>query len=658
MPRPRLPRSRSFFGVHFDFHANHHDPKVGGRDFAKTLKEFLRRVRPDYVQCDCKGHPGITSYPTRVGTTARGLTGDPLRVWRRVTADAGVALYVHYSGVMDRAAIAAHPGWARVDENGKRDELNTSVFGPYADRLMIPQLQEVWKEYGVEGFWIDGDCWATARDYGKKALAAFRKSTGIDTVPRSPQEPHYAEFTEFCREGFRQYLRHYVDQIHARCPGAEIASNWAFSSFMPEPVCADVDFLSGDIIPGDSVRSARLEARALMHQGKPWDLMAWGFDGTRENGLWQGHGRTSKTALQLQQEAAVVLSLGGGFQVYLQQRRDASICEHDIPVMEEVARFCRRRRRWCQGAESVPQVALLYSGTSAYQTPGPLFHPGPKGLPGLRGVLYALLENQYPVDILSEHHLRETLHRYPLVVIPEWSHLEEAFRARLLDYVREGGNLLVIGAKSLPLFSKELGVTIAGEGERKSRWIGTGRRLAGIESEGIPIRPRRGTETVLRAHSNNDLAAPAEPVAVRRRLGKGWIAGLSLDFGTWRFERSSAQMREMFAKLVAATWDQPAVRIKGSSLVDVTLMRKNGKTLVHLVNTAGPHAQEEALSYDEIPAIGPLDITLNLPETPASIRLQPEGKELAFERQGRKGRSVTVRLPQLSIHSILEVIPA
>ena len=36
--------------------------------------------------------------------------------------------------------------------------------------------------------------------------AAFRRETGIRTIPRRPQDPHYADYIAFCREGFRRYL--------------------------------------------------------------------------------------------------------------------------------------------------------------------------------------------------------------------------------------------------------------------------------------------------------------------------------------------------------------------------------------------------------------------------------------------------------------------
>ncbi len=182
----RKRRSDSFLGVHFDFHAGSDCTEVGRNTTRGMIENILTRVRPDYLQIDCKGHPGISSYPTKVGNPAPGFVGDPLKLWREVTAERGVGLYMHYSGVWDNEAVRLHPDWARVKPDGNPDDRLTSVFGPYVDRLLIPQLRELAGEYGVDGAWIDGECWAVApdsmvRESGCEKMAGrMNRGTGPD----------------------------------------------------------------------------------------------------------------------------------------------------------------------------------------------------------------------------------------------------------------------------------------------------------------------------------------------------------------------------------------------------------------------------------------------------------------------------------------------
>ena len=445
---PRLKRANSFLGIHFDFHAGLDGTNVGAHTTPAMVENIINLVHPDYLQIDCKGHAGYCSYPTKVGNPVPGFVGDPLRVWRDVTARRGVGLYMHYSGVWDSKAVADHPNWAALGADGKSGGKATSVFGPYAEKLLIPQLRELAGDYGVDGAWVDGECWATVPDYSPAAVKAFRDATGLQYVPRKPGETNWFEFLQFHREAFRKYLRHYVSEVKQTNPDFELCSNWAFTDHMAEPVSAPVDFLSGDYSPQDSVNSARVSARYLARQGKPWDLMAWSFS-TQPN-------RSQKSAVQLQREAAVVLALGGGFQAYFKQKRDGSIYDEQMPVMAEVAKFCRARQAICHHAEAVPQVALLFSTAANYRKLNGLF---PRSYGNLTSALLPLLENQYSVEVLGEHHLTGRMSQYPLIVVPGWEYLEPKFRDELVAYVKSGGNLLVIGPKTTALFQAELGST-------------------------------------------------------------------------------------------------------------------------------------------------------------------------------------------------------
>ena len=286
--------------------------------------------------------------------------------------------------------------------------------------------------------WVDGDCWGTCQDYSKKVLKLFREKTGIESVPRNPEDPYFFEFTEFCRQGFRDYLNHYVTELHKHNPEFQICSNWAFSSFMSEPAGIDVDFLSGDYPMANSVNSARLEARCMALQGKPWDLMAWGFVSR-----W-GDERGSfsiKSISQMQQEAATTLAQGGGLQFYLAQKKDGSISEWQMEPMAEVAKFCRDRQQFCHEAVPVPQVALLYPGRAYYRKNPNVFCPWNDVLRPMRGVLQNLLDSQNIIDITMEHHLAGRMSDYPLIVLPEWDYLDRKFKKELLEYVEPFGEL-------------------------------------------------------------------------------------------------------------------------------------------------------------------------------------------------------------------------
>ena len=655
-PYPRrLRRDESFLGIHFDFHAREKCTEIGKNVTRRMIERIIDEVQPDYIQCDCKGSRGLSSYPTEVGNPAPGFVRDQLKLWREVTAERGVALYVHYSGVRDLTAIRRHPSWARVDENGNRDKGNTSVFGPYVDKLLILQLKELSDKYKVDGAWVDAECWAVGLDYHKNALKAFRQQTGIGNVPRKPGDLHFREFAEFCREGFRKYVNHYVTALHEHNRQFQVASNWAYTSYMPEPCRIDVDFISGDYPPGDSVNTARMEARCIAPQGKSWDMMAWSF-----RSRWGGGCNNTKSIPQLQQEAAVVLAAGGGFQAYFKQKDDASIHEWQMKLMQEVAKFCRARQKVCHRARPVPQIALLNSGFDFYRRSVTPFRPpeGGKFLTQdlwrpLSGVLNALLDSQNSVEILSEHHLAGRMADYPVIVVPESQNLALGFRRDLTEYVRKGGNLLIIGPIAARMFQKELGVRLVGRpAEVKKQWIEHDGWMAGVKAISQRVKLGQGVKRLGGIYAENDNKGPSEVAASVRSLGKGKIAATYLNLGERYVKARSPVVRDWLNSLVRQLFPRPTVEVAGSHYVDVSVNRIDGKLAVNLINTAGPHGNANVYVFDEIPPIGPLTVTIRTKRRPNSVTIMPSGRKL---RHSFSNGCIRIKLPRLAIHDIIVV---
>ncbi len=593
----RLRRTESFLGIHFDFHAGPNATEVGRHTTPEMIETIIRHARPDYIQIDGKGHKGLSSYPTLVGNRAPGFVGDPLRTWREVTARHGVALYLHYSGVWDNEALRLHPDWAVTGADGSRDPNAVSPFSPYDRKLLVPQLRELAGSYGLDGAWVDGECWVAQPDYGEAAAKAFGAATGATTLPRTPGQPHWEEFLEFNRQAFRDHVAYYLRELKASHPEFQLTSNWAYSDYMAEPVRLPLDFLSGDLSPEDSVNSARLSARYLAQQGKPWDLMAWSFVRVPDK-----DGRALKSAVQLQREAALVVALGGGFQTYFRQRRDGSIFTEQMPLAGEVARFARARQAFSHGGRPVPQIALLLSTPGHYRRTQALFQ---RSLSPLSGLLEALTESRCAVDVVSEHHLQGRLADWPLVVVPDWEVVEPRFRDELQAHVRDGGRLLLVGRGPLALYRAELGERP--EGERK---------------------------------------------ASLHVLGKGLVAVLPFDAGTEYQERHEETLRAQLASLVTRLFPEPLAELEGSPALELIPMRsRDGLLTVHLVNVSGPHRSQTLI--DTIEPVGPCVLRLRLERRPAALRLLPGEQALDFEYADGIAR---VRVPAIAVHAAVQVV--
>ena len=636
------------WGLHFDFHAS---PSKDGKEVAigSTLKEsdvaeICDLIRPDFLQIDCKGHPGWTSYPSKLCNAMPKFAGDPLRLWRKVTAAKGVPLYMHYSGIFDIRYCANHPEEAVMGADGKRTT-SAKPDGRYADDLLIPQLCELAGEYGVDGVWVDGDCWAVACDYDPKAVSAFEKATGIDLkgkAPKSNDDPYFDEFREYFRGLYRKYLNHYVDAVHAKYPKFRICSNWSYSLNRPDDIDAGVDFVSGDLASTDSYYSSRLAGRLNARHRLPWDLMSWEF---RYD--WQKNSAyVTKHPVQLMQEAASVISLGGGFQVYIQQKRDGSPDMDRVRAMKPVGDFVRARAPYCFGGRAKRELAVLLPVSSQYRQNDRPF--ATSGQYCARGLLNLLCDAGYSTCVATESDLApERIRDWKVIVVPQlFCALPKATMDSIAAWTKAGGRLVVAGIETCRFFAEAGFPTALADDLVENQRLFT---LDGVRSGSLQwsrtLRDDAG-EVIARTRVGN------RPFAAIRPFGEGRVAVVGSDVG-YSYENAGQYLQRELVSTMVDRLHAVSARVEGSlGLVELTQLEKDGRTFVQLVNANGLHHNAKVFSEDFIPPALDVRVALRLTARPKELVLRPSGARLAFDwRDG----VAHVTVPRVDLHEIIEV---
>ncbi len=636
----RLRRAECYFGLHFDLHPNEKDTELGRDVTPEAVGRLLDRVRPDFVQYDSKGHPGWLGWPSEVGPSAPGIVRDSLAVWRAETARRGIALFIHFSGVWDSEAVRRHPEWARVSPEGKPDARQASTFGPYVDRLMIPQLREAASKYQLDGAWVDGECWATHPDYCDAALRAFGKP-----APRKAGEPGWLEWLEFNRRQFRLYVRHYVEELHKSHPDFQIASNWLYSTMVPEEPELPVDFLSGDYLGNASISTARLEARYLGQTGRPWDLMAWGFQQAGSNRI----GHVFKPAPQLMQEAGIVLAQSGGFQVYYHPSRSGHFEDAHIGIMAELAAHCRRLQPWSQRTQTVPQIGVVFSRESLYRTGNRLFGGWGRLSDPARGWIDLLLACQWSVDVLPDWKLGRAAARYPVIVLPDWDEPGDGCLETLLEYARNGGVLLAGGARNAQKLASRLGCRSTGEPAHAQAWL---RHGAVGNAAGLWLDVEPGQARVLdQRYPELNTTRNGKPAALGSEFGKGQVILVPGPIGDVYAATHAAAIRD-FARALIKPRFRPAVQVDAPPAVEVVLRRKGGALLVHLINTTAMQVAGDYATVDFIPPVGPVRLTVP-GSRPRSARLEPGAAPLSWRPVPGGWQA---EIPQLQLHAVAVMV--
>lgn len=621
-----MEKRKRFFGLHFDFHADN-ETEIGVRTEPEDIEWYINEAEPDFIQCDCKGHPGNSSYPTKVGKAADKIVNDNLRIWCDTVHKHGIPVYMHYSGVIDEAYTKAHPEEAMREKDGKITD-KACLYGEYADKYMIPQIKELIKEYDIDGIWVDGDCWGVVRDYSEKMKEYLYE--GISE----------AEHNRIMREAFFKYAKKYVDELHNFKPDFMVTSNWMYTSYIPVKPTVEIDFISGDYPHQGSVHSARYEGRCIAAQNMPWDLMTWAWEKTHS---------VDKPAVQLEQEAAAVIMLGGGFQMYIHQNKDGSAKRNRSGRIGEVAEFVKKRRMLFE-KKPVAQIGVLYPASAFYKKSNIFNASG--ATTALIGTINAVLDAQYTLNVVLEYQL-DTLCQYDTVIVPEWTLICDETKKALKEYAQNCGNLMIIGADCTKEFGELCDMDFGIIEERDQAWIlDDNGSFCGItpsvSEENIKKRLCRildiktGDDVL---YENSDLRDKYLPAYRIDDYGKGKIAWIPFDFGT-DYMGQRTYIHVNFIKKILYKLAKPVIEVNRKR-IDLSMQESENGLIVNLLNMNQGRHTYDILVYDEIDEIHDVEVIVHEKFGKVSM---PLGEDFEYE----SGEDYTkISLKRLDIHSII-----
>ncbi|MCB0722821.1 MAG: hypothetical protein KDC42_10995 [Ignavibacteriae bacterium] len=630
--------NKRFFGFHFDFHATTDDRNIGQNFDSSAVDLMLSLIKPDFVQVDTKGVYGISSYPTDVGFVAAPYSEDILGEWRKLTLKHDVDLYSHYCTIMDEEAVKKFPGWARIKSDGSIDPQRVSIFSNYADSLFIPQVKELIAKYKIDGIWIDADGWSFEPEYGSKVAAELQKKTGLKKIPGN-DDPDYKKYIEFLREAYREYARHYVNAIHSYDPDLMIGINWAYSEKMPEKVDINVDYLSADMSGTNWIYDAAYDARVFASYDMPWDLMSWSFT---KNGI--------KPEKLLKLEAAEVIAMGGGYQSYWFQRRSGDIGKENLSLMKNLSDFCREREPYCFENKVIPQAGIFFSRDTWAEHTKSIYNGG--GNEEIQGINSLMLDAGLSCSFIMDHRIDE-LNSYPFVILPEADVISPEYKQKFMNYVYNGGTLLVIGKEAVNTFKNDLGVSFD-EPYVYHEYVLKDRNQA--EQFDLPyqqVRVLSGTETIANAFTDNNNNKVFSPFITMKKFGKGNIAALYSDVGRFYNKKGSEVLRNILRDAMDKFFPSRKMIPDTDSKVHLVASEKNENVFIQVINMDGLESNRTVDEYGNIRPIRDVELRIRSTACPSKVLLQPGNIELPFEYNGGY---INLSIPNIEIYSILQLV--
>jgi len=426
--------SLRFRQIHLDFHTSPDIGAIGAKFDKKRWIDTLQGAAVNSITCFSKCHHGWSYHPTKVGKVHPHLNFDLLRAQYDACREVGINVPVYLSAGVDNVASHEHPEWREITAEGKYLGWSTSpiqpgfhlmdFFSPYLDYLcaQIEEAAELFPE--CNGIFLDiisqgPGCGRWSMDYMKEA--------GLD--PTSEADRQIAA---------RAALQRYYERT--------TASARKFRADMP------VFHNSGHITRGDRdvlAFQSHLELESLPTGG-------WGYDHFPEGASYVANlgkdylGMTGKFHTTwgefgglkhpnaLRYECAAMLAFGARCSVGDQLHPSADLDESTYEVIGEAYRDVAAKEPWCEGARLLAQVGVLSSEaehlTSAKSTASDT------------GATRFLLEGHFQFALLDRE---SPFNSYEVLVLPDDIRVDSALRAKLQDYLAQGGKLFLSGESGL-----------------------------------------------------------------------------------------------------------------------------------------------------------------------------------------------------------------
>ncbi|MBO9609275.1 MAG: family 10 glycosylhydrolase [Paenibacillaceae bacterium] len=659
--------------VHVDFHMPEFPQDAIKRFDAQSFVGQFVRANVNVIGVFTKCHFGNAFYDNTVGHKHSGLEGD---FFGEVLAEAkkhDIKVIAYYSLGTDARAVADNPDWYQIDEHGKTRGADGTVWelpcinSPYREELVLPQIKEITAKYDMDGYLLDIPylhnhyCFCTyckkkfAEEYGR-ALTPELLETDRELVVRFG-----IASAARCMQEISAAVKRIRPRVQINCNGA-----WRMGE--PAAVNATSDYGLWESQPSatGSFYNHSIRARFARTLDVPVQIMTVRFT--------EGWGLMScKTAEQLKYEFATIMANGGIVNIGDQVLPDGTLQEGVYDIIGEAFAFVAEREPYCIRAESVREVALIANNT------GNWYHD--KDDAATFGAAKMLLEGHHQFDIYYNDQFPD-LTGYRVVVLPETVALGEAAASRVAAFVEAGGLLLAAGAATYSrernnfLLRDVLGVDYLdrspyGSGYltiNDSFWQGIARIPQLVEAPFVKTVPTTA-ETLSSIQWPLTVPAPGRafrhpippggvvsdcPGIAVNRYGKGVALYIAAPvFGSY-WHSNHFWVRRIVDNLLGSRYVRYA-EVEAPTHIETNLMRKNGKTYLHLINFQSIHTGEKSTAYyNPIEQITPVHgIRVHVRNTGIGKATVLPDNEMLDIRRTADGVSFTV--PRVHIHAIVEL---
>ena len=601
----------------------------------------------------------------------------------------------------DRFVYRINPDGSRAGRWGKK---HLCINSPGVDEVIIPSYHRIAKVIQPWQVWIDESVIGVNMCYCQYCTTLFEQTTGMDPpVNTDDVDEYWDQWVTFHRQAYELWMVKVNEAIKRGSPDTIVTVNHAYYIEQPQATPDHIVNLSGDV--HSEPLATGMYARYGATADVPYDLMpGLGQD------IWAGI--DPKPLAQIKEDIAVILANGGRwnigeFPTNRKVRADSNDQTIERPVEEylriakEGADYARARQKWTHKTQPVTYGGLLLSATTHYSQVIPRYANDKKAYkdfvltsegkaipnkpslsneantriywPGNRymvqdvvGAYEALLENHIQFHIINEDTLKRDWKAYRFLVISGQFRLGADTIDAVVQFVSNGGTVIVEGTSLESGLLEKLGLPTAVKHQTQ----------ASISHDGELYEFNQYYE--LSSQDGETLSqfdSPAEESAVvRYTVGDGQVVCIATELfylydglshyghagkGNRRGDaarnhakaikdiRRGDAARNYVATLLEAVLPDRPIRVDAPDYFEVAVNTKDGSTLVNLV--------DRSLNWKgDKQGAGEIDIAIKMPVKPSNVWLQPQGEPLDWQWEDGLVKT-SVPLDKIDVFSIVEI---
>lgn len=638
--------------IHLDFHTSPLVPDVGARFDKKAWQETLKLGHVDSITVFSKCHHGYSYHPSKINEMNPTLKFDLLKAQLEACEEIGVRAPVYISAGLDEKDAVAHHEWLQRGKDNWMEEPDFSRAGyhclcfntSYLDKL-IAEIEEVMVNYNPCEIFLDIVGERTC--YCDKCRADMT-ALGLDFNNDD-------DMREFSKKVYRNYLDRVEEAVHKHNPNTTIFQNSGHVTKGRRDLIDTIECLELESLPTGGWGYDHFPMSAAYARTQREEFL--GMTGKFHKSWGEFGGFKHPNALRY--EAALSIAQGGGCSIGDQMHPEGLLNKSTFGLVGKAYAEVEAKEPWCKGAKYIADIAVLAGEALSGRNAGGKADTGANRI---------LLETNRLYNFID---LDEDFTKYKMLILPDVWKFDESLKAKIDNYLAQGGKLLLSGVSGLDennSFCVDTGVKFIGENEFRPTYFipkfdtvnGTTEclmravnyRFENIDAEIVsdgqnPYFNRTAEHFCSHQHAPNDRNLTFPTAAIKDN-----IAYIGWDIFTGYAEYGDYHIKELVAYVIKRLMgDSFTIESTVPDRGVTTLLQQGDRKIVHLLYA---HTTKRGADTEVIEDIVPLyNINVKVKcDKPEKVILVPQNEEIDFTFADGK---VSFTVPKVEIHQMISI---